>query len=456
MKLQKLTINQSLNAAYRRVKPTRNEIEKFKSSYLTLLKNLSKGESEENHKNDISRFLEHAFYAPNFYMNTKGSIDLAIHNDSSSDSSVGVIIETKAPSNKSEMISETDLNKKAFQELVLYYLRERITGKNLEIRHLIVTNVEEWFIFDAREFERLFARNRMLVKKFKDFELGRLSSTKTELFYRDIAKPSIEEAEESFHFAYFKLRDFEDAASNADTEDDKKIIPFFKVLSPTHLLKLPFANDSNSLDRSFYNELLHLMGLEEIKKGQKKLIERKKASDRNQGSLIENAITIIESEGLLSEVPNLKDYGDEKDEQFFNIALELALTWVNRVLFIKLLEGHLLKFHEEDKDYQFLNFNRIQDYDGVNKLFFQVLAVKDDERSEIVSQQFGKVPYLNSSLFEPTPLEKHTIRINSLENEQPIPIFPSTVLKDRSGKRLKGELLPLKYRNFSKSGGRFC
>jgi len=32
-------------------------------------------------------------------------------------------------------------------------------------------------------------------------------------------------------------------------------------------LKLPFANDSNTLNREFYNELLHIIGLDEIREG---------------------------------------------------------------------------------------------------------------------------------------------------------------------------------------------
>jgi len=39
------------------------------------------------------------------------------------------------------MLRPDQINNKAFHELVLYYMRERITHKNLEIKHLIVTNI---------------------------------------------------------------------------------------------------------------------------------------------------------------------------------------------------------------------------------------------------------------------------------------------------------------------------
>jgi adenine-specific DNA-methyltransferase len=43
------------------------------------------------------------------------------------------------------------------------------------------------------------------------------------------------------------------------------------LFSPQHLLKLPYVADSNSLDKKFYSELLHLIGLTETKDGAKKI-----------------------------------------------------------------------------------------------------------------------------------------------------------------------------------------
>ncbi len=55
-----------------------------------------------------------------------------------------------------------------------------------------------------------------------------------------------------------------------------KIRNLFKLFSPEHLLKLPFANDSNTFDKGFYSELLHIIGLTEIKEGGKKLIQQQR------------------------------------------------------------------------------------------------------------------------------------------------------------------------------------
>src|SRR5690554_7895259 len=87
------------------------------------------------------------------------------------------------------MVTTEKLNTKAFQELVLYYLRERITHKNLEVKHLIITNINEWFIFEATTFDRLFAQNKSLVRQFNDFEGGRLADNRTDFFYKQIAEP---------------------------------------------------------------------------------------------------------------------------------------------------------------------------------------------------------------------------------------------------------------------------
>jgi hypothetical protein len=174
---------------------------------------------------------------------------------------VGVILEVKKPSNKSEMLRRDKLNCKALQELLLYFLRERITEKNLEIKQLIATNIYEWFIFDGNIFERLFAQNQELVRQFNDFETGRLTGKTTDFFYKQIGEPFLDSIVDSLTYTHFDLREY----SQTIGEDEHNLISLYKIFSPEHLLKLPFANDSNSLDKNFYSELLHIIGLTEIK-----------------------------------------------------------------------------------------------------------------------------------------------------------------------------------------------
>ena len=435
----------ALNKAFLKIKPNRTHIESFKTNLIQILDSINEKESEEFHKNLVIDFLKKTYYDPSYSVNTKGRNDLVIHNGKDAKTNVGVIIEAKSPVNKTEMITVANLNGKALQELVLYYMRERITHKNTELKHLVVTNIHEWFVFDAQLFNKLFAENKPFAKQFIDFEEGRLSGKTTDYFYKEIAKPFIEGLQNNIEFAHFDIRKYDKPLRNADKEDDKSLVALFKLLSPEHLLKLSFANDSNSLDKNFYSELLHIIGLTEVKEGGKKLIERHKQGKRNSGSLLENAIEQLDSLDKISRLQNPKQYGDTNEEHLFTVALELTITWVNRILFLKLLEAQLITYHKGDKSYSFLNSHLIKDYDNLNSLFFQVLAKKPEDRNERVFTDFAKVPYLNSSLFEPTDLEHETLFISQLEDNNTLPLLPATVIKDNQGKKNTGTKKALDY-----------
>ncbi|WP_301927874.1 TaqI-like C-terminal specificity domain-containing protein [Ferruginibacter sp.] len=363
-----------------------------------------------------------------------------IHTGKTTKEPVGVILEVKKPSNKSEMMAEAKPNSKALQELILYYLRERFDHSNTDIKYLVVTNIYEWFIIDEVWFEKNVFRNSKLKK---DYENWKLSGKDTKFFYDSIAKAFLDEVTEEMPAAYFDVRDYQKYVANIDKADDTKLIGLYKILSPAHLLKQPFINDSNSLDTKFYTELLHIIGLEEVKDGSKKLIKRKAKSD--EASLLENTIIKLEDKDALRNISNLLTFGANKEEQLFNVALELCITWVNRVLFIKLLEAQLYKYHKGNKDYLFLNSKLVFDFDELSNLFFQVLAEKPGSRRNHIQEKFSKVPYLNSSLFERIELERQTINISELDNRLQLPLSGSTVLKDDKGKRKTGSLPTLQY-----------
>ena len=445
MQINELKPGQALNKAFLKVKPNREEIERFKTNLIQLLDRTNETESEEFHKNLVSDFFKKTYYDPNYFINTKGRNDLVIHNGNKASTTVGVIIEAKSPANKSEMITTGKLNTKAFQELVLYYLREKITHQNIEVKHLIITNINEWFIFDAVLFDRLFAQNKNLVKQFNDFEAGRLADITTDFFYKQIAETFIAGIAQEVEFAYFDIRKYQKSLRNDNKEDDKKLVALFKLLSPEHLLKLPFENDSNSLDKKFYSELLHIIGLSESKEGSKKLIGRNKEGSRNSGAILEDAIIQLDSLDKINRLDKPSHFGDTKEERLFNVALELSITWINRILFLKLLEAQLISYHKDDELYSFLNSKKIKNYDDLNSLFFQVLARRFDERNEDVKYIFEKVPYLNSSLFEPTDIEQVTLFISNLRDDKTIPVISSTVLKDAHGKKIAGNLTTLEY-----------
>ncbi|MCC8360183.1 class I SAM-dependent DNA methyltransferase [Salinimicrobium sediminilitoris] len=450
----------ALNKAFLKVKPNRSQIEQFKQNLIQLLDRTNDTESEEFHKNLVTDFLKKTYYDPHHFINTKGRTDLVIHNGNKAKSSVGVIIEAKKPTNRAEMLSREKINCKAFHELVLYYLRERLSHKNLEVKYVVATNINEWFIFDANFFEKAFAQNKKLVAQFTDFEAGRLAGKTTDFFYREIAEPFIAEIQQEVEFTYFDIRNYEKPLRNNNPKDDNKLIALFKLLSPEHLLKLPFLNDSNSLDKRFYGELLHIIGLTETKQGGKKIIERQKEGQRNTGSFLENAIIQLDSMDKIGRLEQPSQFGETHEERLFSVGLELSITWLNRILFLKLLEAQLLTYQKGDKSYEFLSLDRIHNYDDLNSLFFQVLARQASERNEDVKALFEKVPYLNSSLFEPTDIEHATLFISNLRDDKTLPIYSATVLKDKKGKKRSGELNALEYLfeflnayDFSSEGG---
>ena len=104
MKLKQLNPRQSINKAFLKLKPNRNEIDAFQKHLIYLIEQINDKESEEFNKNLISDFLKKAAFDPDYFINTKGRNDLVIHNGKDATSSVGVIIEVKRPTNKAEML----------------------------------------------------------------------------------------------------------------------------------------------------------------------------------------------------------------------------------------------------------------------------------------------------------------------------------------------------------------
>ncbi len=436
--MAELTIAKSLNKAYRQVPVERPVFNIFKAQLSNYYKQISSIDTEEKLKGDLMDFLKFTFYSQNYKVSPNGDIDCAIHLGVNVTDPVGVIIEVKKPTNATEMITKEDLNRKALQELLLYYLRERHIKKNIQLKQLIVTNVYEYFVFDAHEFERIFYSNKKLIKRFEEFNAGALTSEKTDFFYKEIAADFIANVLDQITYTWFDIRKYKQFL---DTGNDKRIIELFKFFSPEHLLKKRFQNDSNSLNTKFYSELLYIIGLEEVveKDSKKHIITRRKEEERNQASLLENTITILDSEDWLDNVKDRYSFGKNRQEQLFGVALALTIGWANRILFLKLLEAQLVKYHKGDQSYAFMRPSVIPDYDELNKLFFQVLAKRITDRSESINTKYGKVPYLNSSLFEISPLERQTIRISSLDNSE-LPLFNGTVLKD--GQKPRYDKLP--------------
>lgn len=436
--MNKSNIRKSINPAYRKHKPSREEVTHFftelKQCIDTIKLSDEKNESEEHIKGPIKSFFHNTFYKENL-INTKDRIDLAIYLGKDAKSDVGVIIEAKKPSNKGEFLTDSNLNKKALQELLLYYLRERLDNKNNNLKHLITTNGYEWFLFKAEDFYTHFFKNRALIKEYEQFRDGLKDTSKNELFYTEIASKYIAQVQDELPFVHI---DF--SKTNFATLSDAQLNIWYKVFSNIHLLGHSFGNDSNKLNGAFYLELLHIIGLEEIKDKGKKIIDRKPEANRDYASLLENTIFTLEDKDHL---PKIKSVSNDNGKAF-NAGLELCLTWINRVLFLKLLESQLLTYHKGAKEYKFLQADFINGFDDLNDLFFSALARKAEDRHAKFKERFKYIPYLNSSLFERNELETEAFEISALKDEK-MQLYPSTVLKDTNGKRMKGKIDTLSY-----------
>lgn len=426
MENNELHPSQVVNKSYLKQSVGVNEIIRFREAMQKMLHNVNLDESEEHNKNLVMEFLKEAFYKDSNAINTKGKTDAAIYASKNSiNSPILVLIEAKGPG-RPDMAKRSELNCKALHELILYYIREEEYHHNTEVKHLIITNCYEWFVFDKTCFYHQFLANKKFTKEVIDAD----RENTTDYVYEQVIRKKVEEVKHKLKYTYFNLSDYKDKLNDDSVITSRKFISIYKLLSPTHLLKLPFQNDHNALNRAFYNELLYIMGVEEVTEDKVKKIKRLKTK-RQPYSLVEQAIS------------HLDGYDLYEEQAIFDTALGLVLNWTNRLLFLKLLESQLLAFNKRAFS-KFLTISIIPDYDVLNDLFMKVLAVPVDHREDEFRETFKDVPYLNSSLFEKSAMEKKFfpisgIRLGSME------VMNQTAIKDNNGKRFKGSLSTLEY-----------
>ena len=430
MKLESIKPSKSLNKAYKNQSVSREQIELFKTELKKVFHHIDEKQDEEYHKNIISDLFKNVFCKDKYLVNVNKKEDLVIRLGNNPSDDVGVMLEFKKPTEKRDMVSAANANVKALQELVLYYLRQTVDNDNHKIKNLVVTNIYDWFIFDGVWFEKNIFRNAKLKKEYLDFKS---SGHDTRYFYDTIAAKHLADFKDDVPCTYFNLLEYKKIIDDNNLENDEQLIDLYKILSPEHLLNKSFSNDSNSLNVDFYNELLYIIGLEESKESSKKIIRRSELANRNEGSLIENTISKLKSKKYFGFANN-----DETENQYYETALELCITWLNRILFLKLLESQLISYHRGDKaKYSFLSASKIADFDELEELFFEVLAEKVENRSASVVEKYRQIPYLNSSLFEMTALEKNALALSNLKDRLQFHVYKKSVLKKASQSEIK-------------------
>ena len=222
MKLLEKTIAKSLSPAYRLHKPNITNVTTFQSSLNSYLDNINSDETEENHKSHLTHLLKTQF-GSQYIIEPKGNIDLIIRTREKNSKPV-VLFEAKRGSNSSEMVSINDINKKSLHELVLYYMRERHQG-NTDILSLIICTEYDFFIFDAKQFEKAFYENVTFRKDYISWADEKKSSTKTDFFYNSIAKPFIDSSDEILEATHFNFNNFRSGLNQpSDAAQSKKLI----------------------------------------------------------------------------------------------------------------------------------------------------------------------------------------------------------------------------------------
>ena len=174
-----LSPRQALSSSYRQAAVGDGALHRFTQALRGLLECANDGLREEELKMHLRDFLRDTFYSPYRIGVADGDIDLAVRLGKAKNARIGLLVEVKSLANRDEMLAPGTLNRKALHELLLYYLRERVTNGNTDLKYLVVTNALEFFIFDAQEFERKFYRNRELVEEFEAFSTKRKVDSKT-------------------------------------------------------------------------------------------------------------------------------------------------------------------------------------------------------------------------------------------------------------------------------------
>ncbi|AKJ54138.1 restriction endonuclease [Campylobacter lari] len=407
------------NPYYRKKQITQNEFDAFSKALTQYLERLESSQSENEDylvANALSPFLTMLNFKTHIKTKQQGKseIDLAIAKDKLS-KDLEVLIEAKKPNSK-EFITHTKPNSKALHEAILYYFRNR--EHSFSLKFIIITDFYKFYIFKASEFVELFYKNTSFKKLFEEFQSpNSLFKGNTDEFYKEASK-LIENSKESLKGFFIDLAFLKDKQKS----NFKNLASIFKTFHKDFLLNEFSPNDANSLNNAFYKELLYILGLSESKQLSKFIITQSEQSKQAQGTLYHL---------IASKLP----------KHDFEEVLKFIILWLNRILFLKLIESNLVRFND-DKTLKFLNYEKIPNFTTLSHLFFDILAKEKHTRAQ---SKFSYLPYLNSSLFEKQAIEKTTLEIATLENDALLEYHPHTQLKDDKGKSKKGKVGLLEY-----------
>ncbi|GAA6965364.1 hypothetical protein HpCHC41_09280 [Helicobacter pylori] len=181
--------------------PKEETIENFEKEINSLLENAPRQDNEEFQKNEINSFLKNTY---GYECNTYEKVDSAIYVDGKA----WVLIEVKALNNKTEFPKnrENPLSK-AFCQMVLYFLEEIEKEKNNSLKHTIICNAHEFFLFDCKDFCTLFQNDKEIKQLHKNCTSKEGTDTSTSRFYQDLEEYLKKDFQGELRYTHFNLSD---------------------------------------------------------------------------------------------------------------------------------------------------------------------------------------------------------------------------------------------------------
>ncbi|KPH51590.1 DUF7149 domain-containing protein [Helicobacter pullorum] len=444
-----LSYKDFLNPFYAKAPILDNTYQNFLQSLESYRQNLLKNQNQNEDAlvaNALKPFLESLGFTTQVKAKQKGKseIDLAItQNDT-----IEVIFEVKKP-NSNDFFTPNNPNCKALHECILYYLRER-KNANSSLKFIIITDCYHFYIFSAKDFEKLFHKNKEFQKLFENFQNpNSLLKGNTDEFYKEAKSlldslayaqslqtsfnSNLDSNEVSLNGLFWDLtpllapqstesKKSKKSTESQESQDNPAFLTSFKIFNKDFLLDCFNPNDANDLNKKFYDELLYILGLTQSTQNGKAIIQESKESQASEGTLFY---------AIKSKLTN-KDFED---------IIQYIILWLNRILFLKLIESNLVRFNS-DTTLKFLNYEKIDSFDKLSELFFEILAKDYTQRNK--KSPFTYLPYLNSSLFQKQPIE-NTLQISQLNNDLTLKYYKNTQIKDTNYKPKSGEVKLLEY-----------
>ena len=443
-----LSYKDFLNPFYAKAPILDNTYQNFLQSLESYRQNLLKNQNQNEDAlvaNALKPFLESLGFTTQVKAKQKGKseIDLAItQNDT-----IEVIFEIKKP-NSNDFFTPNNPNCKALHECILYYLRER-KNANSSLKFIIITDCYHFYIFSAKDFEKLFHKNKEFQKLFENFQNpNSLLKGNTDEFYKEakslLDSPQYAQSLQSFNSnldsnevslngLFWDLtpllapqsaesKESKKSTESQESKDNPAFLTSFKIFNKDFLLDCFNPNDANDLNKKFYDELLYILGLTQSTQNGKAIIQESRESQASEGTLFY---------AIKSKLTN-KDFED---------IIQYIILWLNRILFLKLIESNLVRFNN-DTTLKFLNYEKIDSFDKLSELFFEILAKDYTQRNK--KSPFTYLPYLNSSLFQKQPIE-NTLQISQLNNDLTLKYYKNTQIKDTNYKPKSGEVKLLEY-----------